>query len=772
MKLDDQVHLLGIRHHGPGCAAALQRALAELQPDLILLEGAKELEDSWQDMLKPDMKPPVAQLIYDPKQPRNSMIYPWAEFTPEWQAMRYAGEQGIPLQMIDLPAAATFGLEEADDEAQEAQPDDATSEATAEATADTFEDEGDEEDMTPERPSLNGFLRQCGLADPEAWWDQTVEHHRGGLDSFTAIAELMHTARPNPLSEVEADPREAIREAWMRRELRAARKSAENIVVICGAWHIPAFTAKVKVKDDNALLKGLKKRKLAQAWIPYTYKRLSTHSGYGAGVNAPGWYEHLYRFQHQDASQEQMTIAWMVRVSTCLRAQGFATSSAQVIDAVRLALSLAPLRGMPAPSLADLMEAARSVMTEGRDAPIQMIEPELMVGSKVGTIPADSPILPLEEDFNACIKRLRLKRTEKSQSVTLDLRQPSGLEKSQLFNRLNLLQIPWAQGGQHTGTGTSRETWELCWQPEFAIGLLDASLYGNTLETAAVGKLREQMEKADDATGLLKVLDNLFLCHLPQLIDAAIKKLADLVAVSSDLCELMQALLKIAQIIRYGSVRALKADDLMPLTDVISIRVSNGLPQASTAIDDDAARDLLKAVDAAHSGINMLNREELITRWRDSLLGLWHNRQIHPLIQGRIGRMLLDAELLDSQALEHELSLRLSDRQEPMAAAYWVEGMLAGSAAGLIYGTSVFQLLDHWIGQMEEEALLQVLPVLRRAFAEFTAQDLQLVGRHVRLGNTRVSDVPHRHDEQLAAQARQQLSLLLGLNPMPQESRS
>ena len=88
--MDDQVTLLGIRHHGPGCAHALVAALEQLRPDLILLEGAAELQDSWTLMATDGMTPPVAQLVYDPQQPRRSVIYPWASFSPEWQAMRYA----------------------------------------------------------------------------------------------------------------------------------------------------------------------------------------------------------------------------------------------------------------------------------------------------------------------------------------------------------------------------------------------------------------------------------------------------------------------------------------------------------------------------------------------------------------------------------------------------------------------------------------------------------------------------------------------------------
>ena len=36
--MDDRVHILGIRHHGPGSAASVQRALDTIAPRQVLIE--------------------------------------------------------------------------------------------------------------------------------------------------------------------------------------------------------------------------------------------------------------------------------------------------------------------------------------------------------------------------------------------------------------------------------------------------------------------------------------------------------------------------------------------------------------------------------------------------------------------------------------------------------------------------------------------------------------------------------------------------------------
>jgi hypothetical protein len=55
-------------------------------------------------------------------------------------------------------------------------------------------------------------------------------------------------------------------------------------------------------KDDNEILKGLPKVKTECTWIPWTFNRLSFYSGYGAGINSPGWYNHVWHHPHDDGT--------------------------------------------------------------------------------------------------------------------------------------------------------------------------------------------------------------------------------------------------------------------------------------------------------------------------------------------------------------------------------------------------------------------------------------------------------------------------------------
>ncbi len=792
--MDEAITLLGIRHHGPGCAHALLQALEQLQPDIILLEGAEELQQSWPLIAETGMRPPLAQLIFDPKEPRNSVIYPWAEFSPEWQAMQFALQQQIPLQMIDLPAgiqAARRAEEKLQAEQQQTDqqqqseqeqpaegPQDTSSEAnTAEAEL-SKQDSADQPAPLPHSASvLDEILAASGFSDHEQWWDGAIERHSGGLELFSAVADLMSLAREHyssaladygPLSESQQQrlQHEQQREAWMRKQIRAAAKEYGKIVVICGAWHVPALKAKVTIKDDNALLKGLKKLKMDVSWVPYTFQRLSQESGYGAGVSAPAWYQHLF-YQHQQGSNaEDTAIQWLIRTARILRENGFDCSSAHVIEAVRLAVSLAGLRGHHSPSLTELLDATRSVMTEGRQGPVDQIYNQLVIGQAMGALADSVPSLPIEQDLDASIKRLRLKKSDAISKQTLDLRKDSGLARSQLFRRLQVLDIPWADENHSYGAqGSFREEWQLQWQPEFAIALLDASLLGNTVASAAGNKLQERVSNSNQVADIVRDIDLILLCHLPEVLPKAVRHLQDVAAVSADMQDMMRALLPLIQLRRYGSVRKLDSEGLDHIADSIIIRCCNGLTAACACLDEEASYEMLQLIESLHSAIALTENPEHLQRWGKALTELADHPGIHPVLSGRISRLLRELELIDSEALAQRFSLNVSGNPDAEQAAAWVEGMLLNAASGLLFDDSLFALLDHWLQQLPEEDFIRTLPLVRRAFSGFGHDELQQIGEKVLSDPSRAPVIPGWHSSQLADEAVTCLAQMMGLQP-------
>ena len=63
------------------------------------------------------MRPPVALLAHVLDDPGRAAFWPFAEFSPEWVALRWAQEHRVPVRFIDLPAAHSLAMTEEAEEA-------------------------------------------------------------------------------------------------------------------------------------------------------------------------------------------------------------------------------------------------------------------------------------------------------------------------------------------------------------------------------------------------------------------------------------------------------------------------------------------------------------------------------------------------------------------------------------------------------------------------------------------------------------------------------
>ncbi|NED79660.1 hypothetical protein G3I76_06065, partial [Streptomyces sp. SID11233] len=77
-------------------------------------------------------------------------------------------------------------------------------------------------------------------------------------------------------------------------------------------------------------------------------------------------------------------------------------------EAVRLAETLAVMRGRPLAGLGETMDAVRSVMCEGSDVPLALVHDRLVVGDVLGEVPDSAPAMPLQRDLTRLQRALRL----------------------------------------------------------------------------------------------------------------------------------------------------------------------------------------------------------------------------------------------------------------------------------------------------------------------------------------------------------------------------
>ncbi|AZQ40634.1 hypothetical protein EJ357_28335 [Streptomyces cyaneochromogenes] len=710
--------LLGVRHHGPGSARAVRGALDAARPRVVLIEGPPEADALIALAADEAMRPPVALLAHAVDEPGRSAFWPLAEFSPEWVAIRWALEHGVPARFIDLPATHTLawgkdagrvsadergggpggeragvgggapvgeGVGEPGDQRTGEPGGKRAGSCGGELSRQRGEEPGGERDGASggervgepgggqarqsggervgepggERAGAGGgepslqrgeerggerggaaggewdgepggeraegsgapdegtgsgadvrvdplavLADAAGYDDPERWWEDVVEHRGVGdgdaFAPFFGLEEAMGALREAYGSG--GHERDLVREAYMRLQVRAAqREFGDDVAVVCGAWHVPALRQKSTVAADKALLKGLPKVKADMTWVPWTYRRLARVSGYGAGIDSPGWYGHLF------GAPDRPVERWMTKVAGLLRDEDRIVSSAHVIEAVRLAETLAAMRGRPLPGLSETTDAVRAVMCDGSDVPLALVHDRLVVGDVLGEVPRSAPAVPLQRDLDRIQRRLRLKPEALERELELDLRKENDAERSRLLHRLRLLGVEWGEPVASRGsTGTFRETWRLRWEPELSVRVAEAGVWGTTVFAAATAKAQADAVAAQGLADVTALAERCLLAELPDALPVVMRILADRAALDTDVGHLAQAMPALVRSLRYGDVRGTDTGALAEVAAGLAERIFVGLPPACAALDTDAAEEMRRHVDAVHGAVGLL----------------------------------------------------------------------------------------------------------------------------------------------------------------------
>lgn len=744
---ETMVPVFGVRHLSPMGAWQLRRFLDQIQPDVVLIEGPHDAASLLPDITRKGTVLPIGILAYSDSVPVRTFVYPLAQYSPEYQAILWAKEHKKRCEFIDLPSDVFLGLQDRELKRTLAELDRLTPEEGESQTETSEEEEPAENIIQPvaSRASLYERLAiVAGESHYESYWERNFEHNTSHesyrRSSFAFGQQLRELDQDEPRRVAE----NLVREAFMRRQIQQTIESGVNsqkIVAIVGAYHGPVLTEEHSVMTDEELV-NLERLESKLTLMPYSYFRLSSQSGYGAGNQAPAYFELLWEVLCA-GELNQLPARYLSMVVRHLRESGTHRSTSEVIEAVRLARTLSALKEGIAPALCDLQDAAITVIGQGERAAIAESLARIDVGTAIGSLPAGVSQTSIQKDFQQQLEGLKLTKyhTGVRQELALDLRENRrakseeaaylDLHRSSFFHRLNLLDIGFGtEIDARQQSATWAERWEVQWTPESEISLVESVLLGETIELAAAFKFKTLLEECKSVRGASRAVRIACQCGMMTAMDQARARLQELAAETSDFDAVAEAASELSAVVKFGDVRRFDSSPLLPLIEVLFVQGSLSLFSIASC-DNDAARKYLV-------GMDQLNRVSLefhelvdVELWLAELQRLSDSDDRNPLLSGYACAILLELDAMDNAKLAREVSRRLSPGIPADLGAGWFEGLSRRNRYALLARQTLWEQLADYVKSLDDDQFSRALVFLRRAFGEFSPQEKRAIAENL-----------------------------------------
>ncbi|MFJ9245012.1 DUF5682 family protein [Streptomyces sp. NPDC101776] len=727
-------YLLGVRHHSPALAAAVPALLDAAGAEVVCVELPTDFQPWLTHLGAPGTIAPVA--LAGAGQDGRLGFYPFADFSPELAAVRWARERGAQVVCCDLPMADARWHTEAPLRAEAA-----------------------------DRPTPVSFAQALTAAgtgrDGDDLWDRSVEVLAPGCTPESlrrAALGVGWALRQDAESSGGVPAVDLAREAHMRETIALAAAGGRRVAAVIGAFHASALADGTAVEGTAPVFPGVPSP-VTTSLVPYAFDLLDSRSGYPAGIRDPRWQQAVFGAAGDPELLYDAAARAITGVCRELRAAGHTAGTGEARETLRVACDLARVRGLPAPGRGEVLEALTSVMGQGeplgRGRALARALEVVLVGTDRGRVAPGTPRSGLGPSVEAELTALRLPGPDdpERRELRLDpLRSPLDSRREILLRRLDVCGVGYGEAVEVAGTGDAAALstrWRLAWVPSVPVRLDLAGVRGVTAALAAEGTLRETFRRESAEGGptsalVLTGLRDAARCDLPALVAQRLAEAAEVLPASATLPEILTGL-DLLEALRRGHLPGTtpetgRAAGVLA-ADLLESAVRS-LPGLAGSDDPEEAAALVAL--AARAGEHRLG-----LRMDEALGGL--ARTGSPLVQGAAlaCRVLLDLD--DADALGARAAGWIDAATGPdarHALARRLAGLLTGAAPLLQSApTALDPLLDR-VDTLTDQAFLDRLPALRGGF-----DTLSPAGRD-RLLHTVTEKLGNRLDLTLAASPR------------------
>ncbi|MGV9316497.1 vWA domain-containing protein [Streptomyces sp. NPDC003691] len=726
-------YLLGVRHHSPALAAAVPALLDAAGAEVVCVELPADFQPWLVHLGAPGTVAPVA--LAGAGRGGRLGFYPFADFSPELAAVRWARERGVEVVCCDLPMG---------DAAWDGPDPDRAGDPREPAAG-------------PAPTSFAQALTAAGTGRAgDDLWDRSVEVRAPGSAPEAlrrAALGVGWALRQDAESSGGVDAVDLAREAYMRDTVARAAADGRRVAAVIGAFHAPALaggTTGHPPADGTAgqqapAVRGAAARGAAAAetvppgdaatvvtsLVPYGFELLDSRSGYPAGIRDPRWQQAVFGAGGDPGLLHDAAAGTITRVCRELRAAGHTAGTGEARETLRVACDLARLRGLPAPGRSEVLEAVTVVLGQGeplgRGRALARALEVVLVGTERGRVAPGTPRSGLGPSVEAELTELRLPGPDDPAPRELRLepvRSALDNRREILLRRLEVCGVGYGEPVAVAGTGDATalsSRWRLSWTPSVPVRLDLAGVRGVTAALAAEGTLREtfRRESADGGPTCALILTGLrdaARCDLPALVGRRLAEAAEVLPASATIPEILGAL-DLLEALRRGHLPGTTPEDIRTAgalaADLLESAVRS-LPGLAGSDDPEEAAALVALAARAGELRLGLRMDRALADLADSA---------SPLVQGAAlaCRVLFDldgAEALGARAAGWIDTATGPDARRALSRR--LVGLLTGAAPLLQSSPGALDPLLDRIDSLGDRAFLDRLPALRGGFDTLT----------------------------------------------------
>lgn len=756
-----------VRHHSPACAYHLKKTIEEFKPETILIEGPSDSNFLMEYMIEEDTIPPfcIYSSYIDKNGEKCRSYYPFLDYSPELVAIKKSYELKINCSFIDMPFGYIIENSESNLKNNE---NNINKNKKLISIYDKDNDKFNVNDYTTR------LTKKAGLRSFAELWERDFEIKgilKKSEDFIKSVYALGYYMRLIESEDIETKNREY----FMAKNIKEyIDKSGDKILVVTGSFHVKGIADKLKnFENIEKEFDKLKKHIVSNSsnyLIPYSFEEADQRKGYIAGIEYPAFYNNIWKKLKEDSPKDAYidTIQKFIIRASNINRDYYNVNIPDCINAYYMAVNLAKLRGKDNAGVYELIDAVKSAFIKGEIGLENTGNIELMMkllsGVANGKVSSKSIVPPIVIDFRNLCKthRIRIDKTETTESVLDIIKDKNHLEKSKFFHKMQFLDIGFCKlikgpdYANKTDKNLAREIWKYKYSSQAESLLIDKSVYGISVEELCLNFIKDKLKTRLNAKEISKLVISSAVMGLYNLLIENYNEIENIILSDNDFISLCEALNNFYYLINMEMVNGnMNRDEKNIRKNKENIK--KNIIKESIFEDSDIVLKI-KSLSKLSFILATQNMEEIKNFDEDTALKYSiyiKNLYIYVLENGDLGRELdckeiflgkIDSLIEDTFGSSHiyavcisikyklgkmnakEFAIRISNFLETAdteSIAYFLNGIFLIARDILFINNDFVNEIDKAIKNIDENKFIKILPNLRFAFTNLTPTEIE-----------------------------------------------